>query len=85
MESYINNYISRELVGKPELLPLQNDTSLLESGILDSLSILKLVLFLEDQFSVVVDTEDLIPKNFETVEAICTYLRVQQQAQRTQV
>ena len=38
MESLINDYISREFVQDPALLPLANDTSLLETGILDSLS-----------------------------------------------
>lgn len=85
MESIINDYICRELVSRPEQLPLQNDTQLLESAILDSLSLLKLVLFLEEQFGVVVAPEDLIPENFETVNAICNYLRTQQQMQRTEV
>jgi acyl carrier protein len=81
MESVINDYISHKLVEKPGQLPLKNDMPLLESGILDSLSVLKLVLFLEERFGIVVAAEELIPENFETVEAICAYLRVQQQAQ----
>lgn len=81
MESIINAYISRELVDKPELLPLKNDSPLLTSGILDSLSVLKLVLFLEDQFGVVVEAADLIPAHFETVEAICSYLHTQHNVQ----
>ena len=85
MESVINHYVSRELVDKPELLPLKNDTPLLESEILDSLAVLKLVLFLEEQFGVVVGPEDLIPENFETVDAICSYLLVQQQVQEKYV
>ena len=85
MESEINTYICRELVGKPELLPLKNDSPLLESGILDSLSVLRLVLFLEQQFGIVVAPEELIPENFETVEAICAYIRTQQRVQRAQV
>lgn len=84
MESIINTYISGELVSKPEFLPLRNNSSLLASGILDSLSVLKLVLFLENQFGVVVNPEDLIPTNFDTVDAICTYLQAQQQAQSVQ-
>jgi acyl carrier protein len=82
VESVINDYISRELVSKPELLPLKNDTLLLEAGILDSLSVLRLVLFLEQQFGIVVAPEELIPENFETIEAMCAYLRAQQQGQR---
>lgn len=85
MESVINDYISRELVDKPELLPLMNDTPLLESGILDSLSVLKLVLFLEEQYGTVVAPDELIPENFETIDAICAYLRTSQQEQSAQV
>lgn len=84
MESVINTYISRELVSNPDLLPLQNDSPLLETGILDSLSLLRLVLYLEEQFGVVVDAGDLIPANFETIDAICAYLHAQQGMQEVQ-
>lgn len=81
MESVINDYISRELVTKPELLPLQNDSPLLEYGVLDSLSVLKLALFLEEQFGIAVAPGDLVAEHFETIDAICAYLRTQQKAQ----
>lgn len=84
MESIISAYINRELVSNPELLPLQHDTPLLEAGILDSLSILKLVLFLEEQFGVVVAAEDLIPAHFESIDAICSYLQTQHAVQGVQ-
>jgi len=75
IESVIDSYITRELVTKPELLPLRNDSPLIESGILESLSILKLVLFLEKKFEIVVSPAELIPMNFETIDAICVFLR----------
>ena len=75
MESIINDYITRDLVNKPELLPLRNDTPLLESGILDSLALLSLLLFLEKQFAISVDNFEVIPENFCTIDAICTYVR----------
>jgi acyl carrier protein len=74
MESDIIDYINREGSAKPDS-PIKEDTALIESGILDSLSILKLVLFLEDRFKVKVSPEDVVPENFETVQAICRYLR----------
>ncbi len=79
MESIINDYITSELIGNPDLLPLKNDTSLLESDILDSISVLELVLFLEKQFGVNVASEDLTLENFGTVDAICAYLRSKHQ------
>ena len=75
METIINDYISRELVPDAALLPLANDTSLLESGILDSLSLLRLVVFLEDRFGITMGDADLLPENFASVNAICAYLR----------
>lgn len=75
MEAVINDYITRELVQDPALLPLGNETSLLETGILDSLSLLRLVVFIQDRFGVAVDSADLVPEHFDTVDAICAYLR----------
>ena len=78
MESVINDYISREIVQDPAVLPLSNDTSLLKGGILDSLSLLRLVVFLQDRFQLTVDETDLLPENFDSVNAICAYLRTRE-------
>jgi acyl carrier protein len=78
MESVINDYISREIVQDPAVLPLSNDTSLLAGGILDSLSLLRLVVFLQDRFQLTVDETDLLPENFDSVNAICAYLRARE-------
>lgn len=74
-DAVIRDYISRELVRDPALLPLENNTPLLDSGILDSLSLLRLVVFLQDQFGVVVDDLDVVPEHFADVDAICAFLR----------
>lgn len=75
LEAVINDYISQELVQDATLLPLTNATSLLETGVLDSLSLLKLVLFVQERFGIVVDDVDLVPEHFASVDAICAYLR----------
>jgi acyl carrier protein len=78
METVINDYISREFIRDPALLPLANDASLLDSGILDSLSLLRLVVFLEERFGITMGDADLLPENFASVNAICAYLRARQ-------
>jgi len=82
VEAIINDYISRELVQDPALLPLSDDTSLLDSGILDSLSLLQLVVFLEERFQITVGDADLLPQNFASVQTICAYLRTREPAAR---
>ena len=78
METVINEYISQELVPDPALLPLANDTPLLDSGILDSLSLLRLVVFLEERFDITMGDADVLPENFASVDAICAYLRARE-------
>jgi acyl carrier protein len=77
VEAVINDYISREIVQDPSLLPLGNETPLLETGILDSLGLLRLVVFVQDRFSIVVDDLDLVPEHFASVNTTCAYLRSQ--------
>jgi acyl carrier protein len=78
VETVINDYISRELVQDPALLPLTNETSLLESDILDSLNLLRLVVFLEERFGITMGDADLLPENFTSVNTICAYLRARE-------
>ena len=78
METVINDYISREFVQDPALLPLADDASLLDTGILDSLSLLRLVVFLEERFGITMGDADLLPENFASVNAICAYLRARE-------
>jgi acyl carrier protein len=75
LEAVINDYISREFVQDAALLPLGNATPLLETGVLDSLSLLRLILFVQERFGIVVDDADFIPEHFTSVDAICAYLR----------
>ena len=82
METVINDYISRELVQDPALLPLADETSLLETGILDSLSLLRLVVFLEERFGITMGDADLLPENFTSVNTICAYLRAREPGKR---
>jgi acyl carrier protein len=85
LEAVINDYISREVVQDPALLPLGNATSLLDTGVLDSLSLLKLVVFVQERFGITVDDVDLVPENFDSVDAICAYLRSQDGGKAAQV
>lgn len=47
----------------------------LESGLIDSLGILEVVHFLETDFSVQVSDDELLPENFQSLEAVCSFVR----------
>ena len=53
---------------------LKDDSSFLDEGIIDSTGILELVNFLEEEFSVTVDDEELIPENLDSISNVVGYL-----------
>jgi acyl carrier protein len=53
---------------------LQDDTSFLEEGIIDSTGVLELVTFLEEDFGIQVDDEELIPENLDSINNVTAYL-----------
>jgi len=47
-----------------------DEESLLDNGVVDSMSIFRLVSFLEDTFRLRIADEDIVSENFETIEVI---------------
>ena len=55
--------------------PLRDDKmSLLDEGIMDSVGVMELVAFLEQDFGLTVEDEDLIPENLDSVANLVGYI-----------
>ncbi len=68
----ILQFITEELLEQEQ--PVGEDEDLLRSGLLDSMAIGQLVLFIEEEFSISVPPTDLRIENFQTVNKISAYL-----------
>ena len=53
---------------------LEDTTSFLEEGIIDSTGVLELVGFIEEEFSIIVEDEELIPENLDSIYNVTAYL-----------
>lgn len=60
---------------KDEFKNLDYDDSLLELGIIDSVKMLDLINFIEGNFGIKVDDDDLFPENFDSINAIVNYIQ----------
>jgi acyl carrier protein len=69
----VTTYVRDELA-RSDLASLGPTDSLISSGVLDSIGLLRLVLFLEERFQVKVGDGDLVPGNFETIERIVSFV-----------
>ena len=71
----LERFIIQDLMVGGKDVSLSPDESLIESGIVDSLGILRLVAFIEENFSVVVDDTEVVPENFETINAMSSLVQ----------
>ena len=53
---------------------MTDDDSLLESGVVDSLGILDLASFIESEFKVQLEDEEMSPENFDSIESITQFV-----------
>jgi len=54
---------------------LKDDEPLFESGIIDSLGLIKLIAFIEEKFKVSIDMSEIMIENFNTVNDIMETLK----------
>ena len=55
-------------------LKIENDDSILENGIVDSMGILEIVTFMEKEFQILVSDEELLPENFSSISNIVAFI-----------
>lgn len=58
----------------PKGVSFADSDSLLTNGVIDSLKMLDLISFIEEQFAMQVDEDEMMPDNFESVDAIVSFL-----------
>jgi acyl carrier protein len=61
--------------GGQEVTP---ETPLIDGGLLDSLGTLQLMEFLSEQLGIVVEDDDFVAENFETVASLAAFIRRKQ-------
>jgi len=78
MQDKIIKYIEEELANEDIDGGLEATEDLLGSGILDSLGMMKLIAFLEEEFGCKVLPEEMVIENFMTVAHMNDYLESKQ-------
>lgn len=53
---------------------LEDDTSFMESGIIDSTGILELITFLEEKYEIKIEDDELIPENLDNLQNVARFV-----------
>ena len=73
MRERVARYIATDLLNQADLV-IGEDEDLLVSGLLDSLSVMSLIHFIEQDLAIDVPAEDVTIENFVSLRAIDAYL-----------
>ncbi len=70
LKSQIRNYLER-VTRHPDL---RDDQNIFENGIVNSIFAVELVIFVEKQFNITIENNDLELANFASIDAIATFV-----------
>lgn len=75
VENLIANYIAENILFSRNGFPFASDASFLENGIIDSMNVLELVMFVEEKFLIHVEDSEIVPENFDSVKNLAGYIK----------
>ncbi len=78
IEQKLRDYILENYLFTSDQSALVNNDSFLEKGILDSTGILEMIYFIEDEYGIKVEDEEMVPENLDSVDKITTYIQRKQ-------
>ena len=55
---------------------LRDDDSFLQKGIIDSIGVIELTSFIQNQYDIKIKVPEIIPKNFDTIDNLARYIRM---------
>ena len=74
----IKTYILENYLFTDDDSQLSSSDSFLEKGILDSTGILEVIYFIEDEYGIKVEDEEMIPENLDSVESLVVFVQHKQ-------
>ena len=74
----VRQYIAENFLFSDDGCSLPDDASFLEEGIVDSMGIMELVMFVEETFGVTIEDHEITPDNFDSVNKLAHYIHSKQ-------
>ena len=73
-ENKVREYMLENYLFTNDQNALANEDSFLDKGIIDSTGILEVIMFLEEEFGISVDDEEMVPENLDSVNNIVGFI-----------
>lgn len=70
----LRSYILENYLFSNDQSALADDDSFLDKGIIDSTGILEVIYFLEEEFGIKVEDEEMVPENLDSISNLARYI-----------
>jgi acyl carrier protein len=70
----IREYLSRNFLFSDQGFQYEDDASFLELGIIDSFAFVELLQWVQEEFSISVADDELVPDNFDSVRKLSSFI-----------
>jgi len=74
IKSSLRTFLSEPILPLAKVSTFSDDESFLEKGILDSTGVLELVSYLEKQFGIRVEADEIIPDNLDSLNKLTSFV-----------
>jgi acyl carrier protein len=73
-EGLVRGFLAEHVLSEDDLAKVGRDDHLLKTGVLNSLTLSHLIVYLEQQLGIQVPPEEFDPENFQSIRAICAFV-----------
>ncbi|HBB32925.1 MAG TPA: acyl carrier protein [Cyanobacteria bacterium UBA8803] len=78
IQEMLRQHIADNILFSTNGYPYPDDASFLENGIIDSMNVMELVLFLEEKWGIKIEDTEIVPENFDSVSGLAGFVRSKQ-------
>ncbi|MHA1381613.1 MAG: acyl carrier protein [Candidatus Helarchaeota archaeon] len=75
IKEILRMFISENFLASAGLDQFKDTDSFMDKGIIDSTGVLELVSFIEDRFKIIVEDEEIIPDNLDSLSRLTFYIK----------
>ncbi len=75
IEQQIRNFIADNILFSSYGYPYPDDASFLEKGVIDSMNVMEITMFLEENFKIHIDDSDITPDHFDSISKLAALVR----------
>ena len=75
MRGVLRTFILENYLFTDDESALKDDDSFLDNGILDSMGVLELMSFLEDDLSIPVEGDEVVPDNLDSINKVLAFIK----------